>query len=430
MAGKKFKSSLWIVLIIALLAGAVIWREMAAPVTAGAEHGHGHGHGHEEGEDAHDHAKEEHGHDHAQEGHADGHGHGEEEAEGIIALSPEQISASGIKVAPALSGTLAREISVPGKILTAADRMAEVAPKIGGTVAEVFKNIGDKVEKDEVLARLESREMAEAVADYLAAKRAEELARGTYNREKGLWEKKITAEQEYLNARNAHQEAKIRYDLTRQKLQALGHTDNAIRAFDAAGKADALRFHEIRSPIAGRIIERSLTLGSYIEASHKAFAVADLSVVWVEVAIPPTDLSSVKEGQTVTILGDKMRGEGKMIFVNPVIDTETRSAKAIIELENGEGLWLPGTFVHAAIASSMEDAEIIVPKDALQIVEGADVVFVRSGSGFERRAVKKGREDSKNVEILSGLEFSEPVAISNTFAIKAELGKSEAEHEH
>jgi cobalt-zinc-cadmium efflux system membrane fusion protein len=107
--------------------------------------------------------------------------------------------------------------------VAAADRMAQIVPKVGGTVTEARKNLGDTVEKGEVLALIESREMAESVADYLAAKRAEELARTTFNREKGLWDKKITAEQDYLTAKNAHQEAKIKLDLAKQKLQALGH---------------------------------------------------------------------------------------------------------------------------------------------------------------------------------------------------------------
>lgn len=406
MAQKNSKAVIYIFFVAAILIGIVTWKEAFSPAPPAAEHGH------------------------AEEGHKDEHGHGDEHTEGGIRLTPQQISSAGIKVVPAGSGTIAKEINVPGKIVTAADRMAEVVPKIGGTVTEVLKNLGDRVVAGDVLARIESREMAESVAEYLAAKRSEELARGTFNREKTLWEKKITAEQEYLNARNAHQEAKIRYDLSRQKLQALGHSDDSIRTLEGTGNVDKLRFLELKSPVAGRVIQRNLTLGSYIEAAHKAFEIADLSVVWVDIGIPPADLASVQEGQAVAVSNEGQHQQGKLIFVNPAIDAELRAAKAIVELDNSEGRWTPGSFVNAAIATSATEAEILLPKEAIQTVGGNEVVFVRNEQGFEPRPIKKGREDSQHVEILSGVEFSEPVAITNTFAIKAELGKSEAEHEH
>lgn len=428
MNQSKIKTLLIISVASVALVSTFAYREFTPPSHAAEEHGDSHGH--EEGEEGHDKKGEEkHGH-----GHEDEHGHGGgeegEHAEGVIALSAEQVTAAGIKVAAVGPGKLAREVSVPGKIVAAADRMAQIVPKVGGTVTEAKKNLGDTVEKGEVLALIESREMAESVADYLAAKRAEELARTTFNREKGLWDKKITAEQDYLNAKNAQQEAQIRLDLTRQKLQALGHDEAMIKTYESAGSADRLRFHELRSPMPGRIIARELTLGEYVDATHSAYAVADLSVVWVETAIAPGDLPFVKEGQMANVVGSGGKTEGKLIFVSPAIDPETRAAKAIIELENADGKWRPGEFANASIATSAQDTDLIVPKEAIQTIEGKPVVFVRNDKGFEKRDVMTGREDSRHIEIVSGVAFGEPVAVSSTFTLKAELGKSEAEHEH
>jgi cobalt-zinc-cadmium efflux system membrane fusion protein len=409
------------VAVLALSGGVIGWNYSVAPTQAAESHGDSHGH--QEGEEKHDEGKEEkHGH-----GHEDEHGHGESEegehAEGVIPLNAEQIAAAGIKVAAVGPGQLAREVSVPGKIVAAADRMAQIVPKVGGTVTEARKNLGDIVQKGEILALIESREMAESVADYLAAKRAEELARTTFNREKGLWDKKITAEQDYLSAKNAHQEAKIKLDLSKQKLQALGQ-DGEI---SSNGNS---RFHELRSPLPGRVIARELTLGEYVDTTHSAFTVADLSVVWVETAIAPGDLPFVKEGLTANVAGSGGKAEGKLIFVSPAIDPETRAAKAIIELDNAEGKWRPGEFANAAIATSAQESELILPKEAVQSLNGKPAVFVRTAQGFEKRDVTTGREDSRHVEILSGVSFGEPVAISSTFTLKAELGKAEAEHEH
>ncbi len=410
------------VAVLALSGGFSAWNYTVS--TSMAAEGHGDAHGHEEGEEKHDEGKaEQHGH-----GHEDEHGHngGKEEgehAEGVIPLSAEQVAAAGIKVAAVGPGQLAREVSVPGKIVAAADRMAQIVPKVGGTVTEAKKNLGDTVEKGEILALIESREMAEAVADYLAAKRAEELARTTFNREKRLWDKKITAEQDYLTAKNAHQEAKIKLDLAKQKLQALGQ-DGEV---SSNGNS---RFHELRAPLPGRVIARELTLGEYVDTTHSAFTVADLSVVWVETAIAPGDLPFVKEGLTANVAGSGGKADGKLIFVSPAIDPETRAAKAIIELDNAEGKWRPGEFANATIATSAQDTDLILPKEALQSIGGKPTVFVRTAQGFEKRDVTTGREDSRHVEVLSGVSFGEPVAVSNTFTLKAELGKAEAEHEH
>ncbi len=409
------------VTMLVLTFGVIGWNYTASPIQAAESHGDSHGH--QEGEEKHDEGKEEqHGH-----GHEDEHGHGQgeegEHAEGVIPLSAEQILAAGIKVAAVGPGQLAREVSVPGKIVAAADRMAQIVPKVGGTVTEARKNLGDIVKKGEILALIESREMAEAVADYLAAKRAEELALTTFNREKGLWDKKITAEQDYLSARNAHQESKIKLDLSKQKLRALGQDGEIPNNGNS-------RFHEMRSPLPGRVIARELTLGEYVDTTHSAFTVADLSVVWVETAISPGDLPFVKEGLTANVAGSGGKTEGKLIFVSPAIDPETRAAKAIIELDNVEGKWRPGEFANAAITTSAQETDIILPKEAIQSLNGKPAVFVRTAQGFEKRDVTTGREDSRHVEILSGLNFGEPVAVSSTFTLKAELGKAEAEHEH
>jgi cobalt-zinc-cadmium efflux system membrane fusion protein len=142
------------------------------------------------------------------------------------------------------------------------------------------------------------------------------------------------------------------------------------------------------------------------------------------------DLSVVQEGQIANITNGPVSATGKLIFVSPVIDPETRSAKAIIELDNADGAWRPGTFVNADISTSTQDAALRIPKDSVQVIDGKSVVFVQNTDGFEPREVKVGRTDSQHIEILSGLRPGESIATSNTFTLKAELGKSEAEHEH
>jgi membrane fusion protein, heavy metal efflux system len=118
-----------------------------------------------------------------------------------------------------------------------------------------------------------------------------------------------------------------------------------------------------------------------------------------------------------------------VVALSPVIDLDTRSAKAIAELDNASGDWKLGDFVSARLMAGEQEVKLLVQREALQTVKGKKVVFVSGRGGFTVRSVTTGREDSRNVEVLNGLDFSETIAIANTFTLKAEAGKSEAEHD-
>ena len=113
-----------------------------------------------------------------------------------------------------------------------------------------------------------------------------------------------------------------------------------------------------------------------------------------------------------------------------MIDPDTRAAKAIAEIDNSAGAWRLGDFIEAQLKVGEQKAELLVPREAVQTIKGSKVVFVSEAGGFQSRPITTGRQDSSRIEVLSGLEFGESVAIRNAFTLKAELGKAEAEHEH
>lgn len=368
-------------------------------------------------------ATDEHGHAHGAGGHEEG-------GEGFIKLTSAQIKATGIEMAPAASGVLIKEIAVPGRIVINANAQAKIVPKLAGTVAKVTKQVGDTVAEGEVIATLESREIADAKGEYLAARRTEELAKSTFEREERLWKQKVTAEQDYLTAKNSHQEAVIRRDLAHQRLHTIGLSEDEIAKLPTTSEEANYRFYDIRSPISGRVIARDIVMGQIVGTDREAFSIADLATVWVEISISPTDLPFAKDGQDVRISSGGRTSTAKVVAINPSIDAETRSAKIIAALDNTSGEWRLGDFVNAQLISGKLEVPLMVSREAIQTIKGGKVVFVNEGSGFRTRPVTTGREDSTNAEILSGLEFGETVAISNTFTLKAELGKAEAEHEH
>ena len=366
-----------------------------------------------------------HGHDHAHEEHG---------PEGSIKLTAEQIAKAKIELAPADKGTLARRLSVPGAIVPDSDRIGRVAAKVIGTVAELRKRLGDPVAKGDVIAVLESREVADAKSDYLAALVHFDLQKTLFEREQTLWAQKISAEQQFLRARNAFRESELRVNVSRQKLSALDLTEQEIANLPTQSLT-ALRHKDIRAPISGLIVERRVDLGTPVggEGQEKElYVIADLSGVWIELSVSTADLPSIRVAQPVAIASgpDGAQVQGRIVFVSPFLNPETRSARVIASLDNTDMAFRPGSFVTAAITIEVHAADVVVPRVALQTIAGEQVVFVRTEEGFEKREVVVGRTDDRNAEIVFGLDPGETIAVTNTFALKAELGKNEADHGH
>ncbi|MFE1597478.1 efflux RND transporter periplasmic adaptor subunit [Methylobacterium sp. ID0610] len=377
------------------------------------------------------------------EGRAEGeHAHSEAEGEeGHIKMTAEQVENQDIKVAKVEGGTLSRHILVPGTITPDTDRIARVPAKVVGTVAEMRKRLGDAVKKDEVVAVLDSREVADAKSEYLTAVVRAELEKTNFDRQQALWDKRVSAESAYLNAKAVYTEAALRQDLARQKLSALGlnaaEVAKLAKQDEATPNTSTLRQYELRSPLTGRIVERKVDIGTAVGKEgdpSDLYTVADLSTVWIDLSVSTADLAKVREGAPVAVKAGQEDGErqeqGKVIFVSPLLNADTRSARVVVALPNKDMAWRPGTYVTAEVEVAQDRVPVRVPKAALQTVEGKRVVFVRTDEGFEKRKVELGRSDDDAFEVVSGLKPGEDIAVGNSFLLKAELGKSEADHDH
>jgi membrane fusion protein, heavy metal efflux system len=355
---------------------------------------------------------------------------GEERPE-IIRLTDEQIETAGVELAPVQDGKLVTRILAPGTIVPHADRIARVSVKLSATVAELRKKLGDRVAKDEVMAVLESREVASAKSEYLAARLSSDLAKDLYDRDKDLWDRRVTSEQLLLRSRNAVAQARMSLDMARQKLFAIGLTEKEVAALPEQPEV-ALRRQEVRAPMAGRVVDRKVDLGAAVGRDNletELFTIADLDRVWVDLAVSPTDLPLVGEGQTVTVAahGLAYRAVGRIVFISPMLDREAHSARVVAEIANSDGNWRPGSLVHATIDVGEHAAPLAMPTSAVQTIGKTQVVFVRTADGFEKRVVTLGHSDDRISEIVAGLVVGETIAVTNTFALKAEFLKSLAD---
>ena len=356
----------------------------------------------------------------------DTHGHGEEQAgegheeeAGKLHLSIAQIEAAGVQLADAGPRELGTAISFPGEIRFDEDRTAHVVPRVPGVVESVQAELGQAVKRGQVLAVIASQQISDLRSEQQAAQRRLELARLTFQREQQLWQERISAEQDYLQARQALQEAEIALANARQKVAAVG-------------PAGAGNRYELRAPFDAVVVEKHLTVGEVVDETSNAFTLSDLSRVWATFAVAPRDLDKVTTGRNVTVSAPDLgaRVEGKINYVGSLLGEQNRAATVRATLANPNGAWRPGLFVNVAVSVERFNAAVVVPQSALQTWEEQTVVFARTEEGFEARPVTTGRRDAGQVEITTGLAAGTQVAAAGSFVLKSELGKGSAEHSH
>lgn len=340
---------------------------------------------------------------------------------GFVRMSPQQIQGAGIVTARATAESIDTAVMLPGEVRFNEDRTAHVVPRVAGVVESVAASLGQDVKKGQVLAVIASAELADLRSTALAAEKRLELARVTYEREKKLWENKISAQQDYLQAQQQYREAQIETQSAKSKLSALG----------TGSGSGALNRFELRAPFNGVVVEKHLSQGEAVKEDANAFLLSDLSKVWVEIVVSSKDLQFVRVGQSVTIRSAS-GGEavsGKVSYVGNLLGEQTRTATARAVIDNPGLAWRPGLFVNVALVRGKKDALVTVAADALQTIEGKPVVFVKAAEGFQAQAVATGATDGKVVEILQGLSAGAEYVATGSYVVKAEQGKGSAGHE-
>lgn len=339
--------------------------------------------------------------------------------EGALPIADEQIEASSIEIEAVQFGA-ATELVFPATVAAAPNASARIDARASGVVRSVNKTLGDYVRRGESIARIESADAAGLAAQVAAARaRVNELS-ALFDREKQLFEANVTARQD-LEAAQANLQV-ARSELAR-----------AQAASAAAGVSGDGRSLAVTSPISGQVISAPIVLGSYVSAGEEMFQIVNESGLQVQVALPASDAARIRPGDEATLeLGQDREIGGRVRSVTPALDPESRSATAIISLAGAVPGLQPGAFLQARIRPSGEtDATTIsVPESAVQMVEGREVVFVRTRTGFQATPVVTRSHSGGRVVIESGLREGQRIATVNAFLLKAELGKEEAEHGH
>ncbi|KFI22895.1 efflux RND transporter periplasmic adaptor subunit [Nitrosococcus oceani] len=353
------------------------------------------------------------------------------QVEGGIELQPGAIKEAGIEIKAAGPAPITTTVALPGEVRYNPRQLAHVVPRVAGVVTEVRKFLGDKVEKGDILAVLESRDLADLKSQYLVTLKRLDLAQEIFEREERLWKEKVSAEQDYLVAKKELAEAQVLMEAAAQKLRALDFSRADLRSMGLESEALFSRY-ELKAPFSGEVVEKHLALGEAVTANAKVYTIADLSTVWGEITVYTKDLNKVRLGQEVLVKAVDMSltTSGTVFYVGPLVGQQTRSAKAYVEIPNSEGRWRPGLFITVEVVQEKIEVPVAVKAKAVQTYRNRPVVFVQHGNLFEPRPVVLGRGKGQWVEVYQGLSAGERYAASNSFVLKSELGKSAATHQH
>ena len=314
----------------------------------------------------------------------------------IVKIIPERQQLIGVRTGKVESDRLIMSIRAVGIIEPDQTRLARIHTRVSGWITKVHVNfVGKDVKKGDPLLDLYSPDLLQTQLDYLLAFDS--------------WEKEKTDSQRRL------------VDATRRRLELWGVPADEIQELEKTKKArDTL---QLRSPIQGRVLERNVQEGSYVEPAADLYRIADLSVVWLQAKIYEFELPHVEMEQPVTITVPSIPDstyKGKVSFIEPVLQETTRTVNVRVAIDNPKNVYKPGMYADLVIDHDM-GAGLLVPESALLRTGERTLAFrVLPEHKFEPVEVTLGSRFKERYEIKGGLSEGDEIVTSAGFLIDAE----------
>lgn len=338
-----------------------------------------------------------------------------------LKIPAEYVTAANIGVEAATASDVRNELLLPAVVSAAPGAEAAVVSRANGTLVRVMRRLGDTVAAGEVLASIESLEAASMVSDRRVAQAKVELARKTLAREKSLFDQGVTP-------RQALEAAQADVDVAEAEAQ---------RAAAVAGTARVSndgRTLTMVSPIAGRVTSSTALVGARVTPDVELFRVAKPGAVQIEAPLTAEDLRRVAVGDAATVLSRSGKPVPATVRgLKPGVNASTRAATVVLVPNDGPGaqalLAGEGVQVRLHARSDASQPGVAVPEEAVQNLDGRDVVFVRTPEGFRVQPVYVGVRSGGLAQVVSGLQANQQVATRNAFLLKAEAMKNAGEDE-
>ena len=332
-----------------------------------------------------------------------------------IRIPAEYLAAANIAVEAVGGGGLEAEILTAGTVVAPPNSEAVIVARASGSVTRVLRQLGDAVRAGEPLAQVASMEAATMAADRSVANARVDLARKTFARESSLFAQGVTPRQEMEAAQSA-------LAVAQSEAQRASLVANAAHV-SADGKSVS-----VVSPIAGRITTQAAMLGGFVQPQTELFRVAGAGSLLVEAALPAADIARVAVGDKATIIAAGGAPVAATVrSVTPTVSNSTGAATVILTPVSSARELISGEGVQARLHVRSGAAGMVVPEDAVQNVDGHDVLFARTSDGFRVQPVLVGVRSRGVAQIVSGVRAGDLIATRNAFLVKADMIKSAKE---
>jgi membrane fusion protein, copper/silver efflux system len=315
----------------------------------------------------------------------------------VVQITPERQQLIGVRTGRVERGRLQMSLHVVGVVEPDQTRLARIHTRVSGWVTKVHVNyVGADVQKDDPLFELYSPDLVQTQSEYLIALDA--------------WE---------TQGKTASQRSLV--DLARRRLELFGvHADEIQKLEKTRQAPDTL---QLRSPIKGRVLARNVQEGGYVEPAADLYQIADLSTVWLQAKVYEYELPHVELHQAVHVslpARPDVLVEGKVEFIEPVLDEATRTVKVRVPLDNAKNQFKPGMYADLTIDHDMGEG-LLVPESGLLRTGERDLAFrVLPENRFEPVEVKLGARFGERYQVLSGLNERDEIVASAAFLIDAE----------
>ncbi|WP_447962789.1 efflux RND transporter periplasmic adaptor subunit [Nitrospira sp. Ecomares 2.1] len=319
-------------------------------------------------------------------------------------------------------------ISAPGHVALDLSHVAKVSSRIPGQVDKVMVQLGDRVNKDQPLAAVESMRLDELVQEYLVAKSKLDVASSNFRRTKQLLAENIISQRRFLEDRGQQIEAQAVYQHVREKLLNMGLSPQELQQMEHGSHLEGHKYL-LRAPLSGTVVNQKIVLGQGVAAGDEFFEIVDTSQVWVFANLPIEHARRFKEGDQGEVLprgGEPITA--RLTYIAPVADATTRTIRVRFDVENSNGRLKPNEYVDVRLIDQQQPV-LSIPLSALTMVEGVRGVFVQRGNGYDFVFIETGQEGGGLVEIKRGLKLGEHVVTEGVFDLKNAIMKPSA-HEH
>jgi membrane fusion protein, heavy metal efflux system len=341
---------------------------------------------------------------------------------GQVKLTPAAVQLAKIETAPVVFGPLDNRVLFTGELVFNEERLAKIRSRVPGRVVQIVADYGQVVKPGEVLAIIDSVELSQAQMVSRQAAAKFNAAKKSYDRARQLYEGKAIslAELQERQARLEVERADLDYAQNRLRLLGAG----GVASFPKGSRSGAV--FALRTPIAGRVVDRKVNPGLIIKEDEELFTVADTSALWCFVQIPEKDLPSVNVGSQATVTVSSLSQAefpGRVDYLADMVEKATRTVRGRVRVNNPQNRLKAGMFANIAIRVGQRQA-LTVPETAVLAANGELFVFVEMAPGaYQKHLIKTGVKGGGRVEVLEGLEADEPVVVQGGFTLKSELEK-------